>query len=116
VSKVPFECRAVADNRGCQRVVSCPAGTRVIGAVAAADLEFGPVTLAAVERVPVNTVRVVRASDWTAAGRCFVHETTLSSGEKAISGAFGSSSVRIGCFEHDANGGDCHIRGALYCR
>jgi hypothetical protein len=33
-----------------------------------------------------------------------------------ITGITGRSSVVVACREHDQNGGDCQIRGNLYCR
>jgi hypothetical protein len=40
----------------------------------------------------------------------------LQSGQKEITNIKGFPSVGVGCQEHDKNGGDCHIKGVLYCK
>jgi hypothetical protein len=116
VTTIPFDCSATSDNRGCQKTISCPAGARAIGAVAAANLETDVLDQSSLRQVRPDTLRVVRPSDVMAQGHSFVHTTARSAGATAIKDLFGLPSVSVGCKEHDDNGGDCRIRGMLYCR
>ena len=115
VSKSGFDCQVSHNNGGCQKTVYCPSGQRIIGATAACNLEYGPVS-DAILGVPTNTIRVIRASDRVSDGSCSVGGNSVQSGEKTISGIDGLDRVQVGCKEHDENGGDCHITGILYCR
>ena len=116
IDRAAFDCRVTGNNHGCTRTASCPyASSRLIGAVAACNLESGAVTDGQLASVPTNDVKVVRASDNVYDGRCSVGATFLSYGQQAITG-LGSTSTTVSCKEHDGNGGDCDVRGALYCR
>ncbi len=116
VERVPAECQVIGSDAGCRRTASCPAGRRIVGAVAACNLEYGAVSDAQLAQVPVGSIAVVRASDNVADGRCTVGDDTASSGRKLIDGVEDLDRVTIGCSEHDRNGGDCHIKAAIYCR
>lgn len=116
VSKVGFDCKVTGNNNGCRKIVACRPGEKIIGAKGAANLEFGSVSDNDLLSVPANTLKVVRPSDAFWAGNCFIDNTSLSLGEKSITGIQGRSSVIVGCKEYDDNGGDCDIRGILYCR
>jgi hypothetical protein len=75
--------------------------------------------------VPVDTVAlphqhgavtVLRPSDHVSDGACFAGTTRISSGSEPLQGIVDATSITFGCSEHDSNGGDCEIRGLLYCR
>ncbi|MDY6948836.1 MAG: right-handed parallel beta-helix repeat-containing protein [Pseudomonadota bacterium] len=144
--RVPIDCRITGDNNGCRQTVPCPAGTKVIGAVAACDLENGAVPDAELATVPSHLLHVARLSDDIEDGSCFVGASAVkaapsdprllplswvglsswfsnqprviprSAVQTHIREIAGRSSVEVGCKEYDENGGDCHIRGSLYCR
>jgi parallel beta-helix repeat protein len=121
VSKASFDCPVTGNNDGCQKVASCPTGERIVGAVAACNLEYGTISDGILATVPVNTIKVIRESDHVSEGLCFVGRNNLQDGnslqigQRTITGINGQPSVRVSCKEHDENGGDCHIKGTLYC-
>ncbi|MBC8024683.1 MAG: right-handed parallel beta-helix repeat-containing protein [Steroidobacteraceae bacterium] len=137
--RVPIDCQINGENKGCQQTVSCPAGTKVVGAVAACNLENGAVTDAELATVPPHFIHVARLSDHVPSGSCFVEGNAVigkivnpsgggifgaartrnvpqSAVQTSIRGIAGRTRVAVGCKEYDKNGGDCHIRGWLYCR
>ena len=131
--RVPIDCRISEDNEGCDRTFSCPAGMKVVGAVAACNLEYGAVSDAELATVPPHLIHVARLSDDIEDGSCYVENNAVigkifggpytgplfvpqSAVQAPIRGIVGLSRVAVGCDEHDKNGGDCHIRGSLYCR
>jgi hypothetical protein len=116
VTRLAFDCKISDDNRGFEKTISCPDGQTIIGATAAANLEFGDITDAMMDLVPTNMIQVLKTSDHTDDGVAFIGSLRLSSFEKIIDNVDGKQAVRIGCQENDANGGDCHIRVYLYCR
>jgi hypothetical protein len=116
VTRVVAECRVTDSNSGCQKTAACPAGKRLVGASAACNLEDGAVTDAQLASVPAGAISVVRASDNVSDGQCWLGDDRLSRGRKAVDGFEDRGSVTIGCREVDRNGGDCHIKAALYCR
>ncbi|MCH5373714.1 MAG: right-handed parallel beta-helix repeat-containing protein, partial [Planctomycetes bacterium] len=79
-----WECRATGSNDGCAGPISCPSGKTIIGAVGACNLEYGSVSEAAFNDVPIGWVDVVRASDHVSDGRCTVGSTRLSWGSERI--------------------------------
>jgi hypothetical protein len=109
-------CKVTGNNNGCQVNAHCPSGKRVIAARAACNLEWGSVSSSQLAQVPINRVRVVRASDNPTVGMCRVHQTTLSTGERTIKGLPAGSWLTLACREHDKNGGDCHVSARLYCQ
>lgn len=122
VGSVDFECQANGNNNGCQRTVSVPKGKTIIGAKAACNLEFGTVSSTDLNGVPPNAVKVVRVSDNVSQGRCTLGDTRINSNQSAVSfiglnqALSATGHVSFGCREHDANGGDCHIKGRLHFR
>jgi hypothetical protein len=126
--RVPIDCRISENNKGCHKTVSCPAGRKVVGAVAACNLEYGAVSDAELASVPPHLIYVARLSDDIEDGGCYVESNAVigklilhsfvpqSAVQTPIRGIAGRSRVAVGCDEHDVNGGDCHIRGSLYCR
>ena len=116
VGKIEFSCQVNKNNRGCQKVVTCPSGKKLVGAKAACNLEFGTVSSNALQSIPLNLIKILTASDKVAEGSCHVGTNILKSGQKAIMGISGLPRVAVGCKEHDKNGGDCHIKGVLYCK
>jgi hypothetical protein len=59
---------------------------------------------------------VLRTSDNVSDGSCWLHTTKLSSGSRELASVADRGYVQIGCKENDSNGGDCHIRAAIWCR
>jgi hypothetical protein len=116
VQAVEIDCRVSASNDGCETVVRCPAGTTVVRAKAACNLEYGAVTDAQLAGVPGSSLMVVVPSDHVEEGSCWVHQTRVNDGHERIEGVARLTQVSAGCQEHDKNGGDCHIRGTLLCR
>jgi hypothetical protein len=135
IRQVPIDCRVSENNSGCHQTVYCPAGTTVVGAVAACNLEYGAVSDDELLTVPPNMIHVAKTSDRIQDGSCYVgnnvvvgDEVFYSTGygtsyyipqsavQTSIRGIFGLDRVSVGCTEHDNNGGDCHIRGSIYCR
>jgi parallel beta-helix repeat protein len=113
VERVLHECRASGTNAGCQRTAACPAGKRIVGAAAACNLEYG--TASEADLAP-GAITVTRASDVVSDGRCVLGGARASQGRVAVTGVVDRESVSFACSERDANGGDCHIVTALYCR
>jgi parallel beta-helix repeat protein len=116
VNKVDFSCQVSGNNKGCQKEVACPSGKKLVGAKAACNLEFGTVSSNALQPILPNLIKVLKASDKVSAGSCHVGGNKLQSGQKEITINKSSRTVAVGCKEHDKNGGDCHIKGNLYCR
>jgi len=116
VGRAVGSCQVSGNNAGCQKVASCPTGRRLVGASAACNLEYGSVTDAELASVPAGQVGVVRASDSVSDGWCSLGDDGTASGRVAIDGIADRTSVSLACREKDANGGDCHVRAALYCR
>lgn len=114
--EVAIECGVRSSNDGCASTVTCPAGTTIWSASAACNLEHGPVTDEQLARVEPGYVEVVRRSDHVEEGRCWVGGNLVESGRVALADVVGQKGVSVGCQEHDRNGGDCQIRGSLYCR
>ena len=116
-SSLDLDCQVTGNNSGCFKNVYCPAGQSVLSAKAACNLEFGTVSSSEVSATPKSTLRVVKESDTRNDGSCYVDfENQISSGSKIIEDILGQDKVAIFCREQDANGGDCHIRGKLYCQ
>jgi len=115
VTKVPLGCQISGSNAGCETVARCPSGLRPIAGVAACNLESGTIAASVVEALPTNLMRVIRASDNVPDGQCHVGSNRLVVGDRNITGITDLSGIYSGCSEHDANGGDCHILGNLYC-
>jgi hypothetical protein len=115
VKEVAIECRVSSSNDGCDKVVDCPPGTRVRTARAACNLEYGAVTDEQLSSVQRGYLKVVRSSDHVDEARCWVGTNQVGGGQVAIADIRERTRVSVGCQEHDRNGGDCHIRGSLYC-
>jgi hypothetical protein len=116
VTRLTFDCAVNGDNNGCEKVISCPGGQKIIGATAASNLEQGTVSDAIIGNVPTNYINVVKESDNVSSGLSWIGNNQIRSGQKMITGVDGLNSVSIGCRENDVNGGDCHIKVILYCR
>ncbi|MCP3889377.1 MAG: hypothetical protein GY781_13340 [Gammaproteobacteria bacterium] len=113
---VYWECRVEGSNDGCKKTIKAPSGKKIVGVTAACNLEYGAVSNSELASVPANTIKVVKKSDrrwFRPNGYCYVGNTKIYSGKKTIEGINGIKQVLVGCFEHDKNGGDCHIRGTL---
>ena len=114
--EVSFECRVRSSNDGCESRVECPAGTTLRAARAACNLEHGAVSDEQLARVEQDNIEVVRASDHVDEGKCWLGSSQVESGRVAVAAVAGLTGVVVGCQEHDKNGGDCVIRGSLYCQ
>jgi hypothetical protein len=112
---VAFDCSQGSDNDGCDGTATCPSGTVVIGATAACNLERTSVSADDVNDTPAGKIKVIEQSDHVSEGSCYVGSRAISSGEAQVRGTPNRRSAPIGCQEHDGNGGDCRIRGRLYC-
>lgn len=108
---VPFMCQVSSNNNGCSQSVSCPAGKKIVNAKAACNLEFGGVP----ELPPWNYLSVYVKSDITSDGHCVVDGKDIAAGQTLLSSPKGKNSISVSCREHDNNGGDCVIRGAIDC-
>ena len=113
--EVPFGCAVGGDNAGCRGELACGEGETLIGAHAACNLEFGPVTDPQLASIPRDTLWVVRTSDDARRGRCWVDDRAAAAGELSLAGRLRGRTAAFGCREHDRNGGDCEIRGIAYC-
>lgn len=113
--RVDFGCQKNDSNAGCQSMAHCPAGKHITRLKAACNLESGSVTDAQLSTVPENALRVLKPSSTVHEGRCWTNTAVTSSGTIAASGV-GYQSVTAGCRERDDNGGDCQIKGTMYCR
>ncbi len=110
-----FGCTATNSNAGCSGTVTCTGtGARMVGAVAACNLELGSVTTAQLNALAGNTLSVVRASDVVSDGACTFASTTRSSGTAALT--VGQPQASFHCHERDSDGGDCNLAGTAYCR
>lgn len=116
VRQMDVDCTVTGTNGGCQKPVSVPAGTKIVGAKAACNLEQGAVSSADLDAVPANVMQVLRASDEASQGRCTVGNTSIGTSMAGIAGINGLTSVSVACREHDANGGDCSMKVRLYFR
>lgn len=113
---VDFDCTTSGNNGGCSKAVSCPTGTHILAAKAACNLEIGSVDVNYVKNtLSWNNLSVVKASDISNEGRCRIDEKSIQSGS-AIIDEKNKTRVFVSCSEHDRNGGDCNIRGQLYCQ
>jgi hypothetical protein len=111
----PFACNASGTDAGCRGSVACPAGRRLVAIRAACDLETGTLATTAVGATPWNAVRVERASDAASEGHCVASAVDIATGRAFTGAELGASAAAFGCREHDANGGDCAIRGEALC-
>ena len=112
---VPIECAVSKSNDGCETTASCPTGTTIRGISAACNLEWGSVTNQQLSKVPDDTIEVIRPSDHVDEGTCWVASTKISTGRATVGDIANRTNVKLGCQEHDKNGGDCQIRGLLSC-
>lgn len=116
VHEVAIDCWVKGSNDGCEGTAACPSGTTIRTAKAACNLEHGPVTSDQLKAVEPGYLQVVRRSDHVEEGRCWLGNDRLESGRLAVADSVGHTQVSLGCQEHDRNGGDCQIRGSLYCQ
>jgi hypothetical protein len=115
IDALPFDCQISGNNGWCERTVACPSGTKVVGAKAACNLEYGTIRSYQVEALPFNRLEVLRKSDNTKDGVCYVSFNRISKGKVTLNSIKGWRQLAFGCTEHDNNGGDCHIKGISYC-
>lgn len=117
ISKLNFESHATSSNTGSDKQIACPAGQKIIGIKAAANLENAEVPDSELQLVPMNTLKIVTESDNVYEGRGFINSTSIRSGSiNVFLTVYQYEKIKIGCKEHDKNGGDCQIKVILYCR
>jgi hypothetical protein len=116
IERVPFDCHANADDYRCAGSVSCPTGTTRVRAFAGCDLEYGDVTAADLAEVEGEVVRILRRSDIPSADYCYVGDDSARVGATVLESIEPDERAYFGCHEYNADGGDCHIRGELYCQ
>ncbi len=116
IVEVPFECIIESNNNGCSKTISAPAGKKIVGVKIACNLEFGIISNSQLSAVPLNQIKVVMPSDNQSDGSCFIGENSIRKGAKTLFDIQDQVMALFGCKEHDENGGDCHIKGILYCR
>jgi len=116
IDRVPFSCGVAGDNRGCTGSTICPSGTTLVRTAAACNLEYGPVSSSDLAAISGNDLRVVRSSDHVEDGSCRAGSATIASGQAVIERPASGGRVYFGCSEHDENGGDCEVRGELFCQ
>jgi len=117
-TKLTFDCRIQGSNKGCKKIISCPAGTKIVSAKATCNLEHGSVKDSDLNNTKYGRIKVIRESDNMKAGLCRIGKTKKrKKGSKVFNtkGIIGQSSTQIFCKEHDKNGGDCHIKASLAC-
>lgn len=117
VSTQSFECSVTGNNNGCSKTVSCPAGQQVVSVKAACNLEFGSVAATDVASLPFNTLSVPTPSDRVSDGQCVIGGQSLRSGRARLiqGGTVGDTSFTARCREYDSNGGDCQVKGQVWC-
>ena len=113
---VPFQCSKSGDNEGCEVTATCGSNQRILAASAACNLEHGTVSSGTVAGLKPGELLVDRESSEVTQGRCRVGSTAIDRRWSIVRGAENAHSTTASCREHDKNGGDCHIRGVLYCR
>lgn len=108
-------------NAGDSHTLGCPGGY-LIGIQAACNLEFGKATDAQRQRVLLNRIKVVQASDDKGDGRCTADKTKIKNGQRLVSPWLFTqydgnvpNEIKYVCKEHDKNGGDCHVNIRHYC-
>jgi hypothetical protein len=113
--QVTIDCKVSSSNDGCEKIVGCPEGTKIHTVRAACNLEHGSVTDEQLSSVEQGHIKVVRRSDHVDEGSCWIGTSQVGSGQVAVADILELTRVSVGCQEHDKNGGDCQIRGLLYC-
>lgn len=116
ITEVPFDCVISNSNKGCSKTVACPRGMKIVGVRIACNLEHGTVSNSALSAVKLNQIKVVKASDKVSSGSCFIGKNKISKGAKTLYDIQDEIRALVGCKEYDKNGGDCHVKGILYCR
>lgn len=116
IVNVDINCSQTGSNDWCETTARCPARHRVVGAKAACNLETQSINDAQVAALGFNQLQVVRASDNKSAGECYIGFARAREGSAIVRGVRGFPRVAAGCREHDKNGGDCRVRGEIYCQ
>ncbi len=116
ITEVPFECLIEGNNNGCSKTITAPPGKHIVGIKVACNLEFGTISNSQLSSIPINEMKVVKTSEDVNKGICYIGSNSIRKGAKTLSDIQDQLKLLIGCKEHDKNGGDCHIKGILYCR
>jgi parallel beta-helix repeat protein len=80
VTQIAFDCPISGNNGGCKKPISCPAGMKIVGIKAACNLETITINEDQLGNVPLNTLKVVKQSDYYPWGSCAVDSYILSRG------------------------------------
>jgi hypothetical protein len=115
--RIAFECAVSTNNAGCSRAFVCPAGKKVVGLKLGCNLELTDLPTSAIETLPWDRVKVFRASDHFLEGWCGLNpDKLIHFGEVDLAPLLGTANgFTANCKEHDANGGDCVVRGQALC-
>lgn len=118
IEEVPLNCGISNDirNTGRVRSASCTGGRRILTASATCNLENQSLSSAQTHNTLKNMLKVAVPSAELEKGNCFIGSNNIKQRYKIVSHIDGASTVNYGCREHDKNGGDCLIRGTLYCK
>src|SRR5687768_5782916 len=95
VQELTFECSVKSSNDGCEKIVSCPSGTKTRAARAACNLEHGSITDEQLSSVARGYLEVVRSSDHVDEAACWVGSSRAISGQVAIAGSVGLTRVSV---------------------
>jgi len=115
MTSVPFVATASNTNATASTVAKCPTGMTAVGVTAACDLEHGSITSAELASVDPGKLQVLTPSDQVSDGLCSVGGTSQSKGEVQLRGGPSVKELKATCRERDSDGGDCQIRGTLFC-
>jgi len=112
-----FTCGIEGSNNGRTCTARCPAGSvEIISAKAGCNLEYGQVSTDQARRLRHGTLEVLRTSDPWQNGLCSIGNKQIQREHDLIRGRERETQTTVSCKEHDRNGGDCHVRGFLFCR
>ena len=79
VRTIPIGCQVEGNNAGCERYYQCPIGTKIVGTIAACNLEYGSVSQNDVDRTVMNYINIVTPSDKVKSGQCYVGKDNIAS-------------------------------------
>lgn len=125
---VNFSCSVSSNNGGRACVVECPIKsgrqTKMVGAKAVCNNEVTSTRTSldsiSIGRLYVEEVSLVSVGggDYNLAGACWFNDTTFpyKGSYPMLDDIPGSYANSVGCWDYDVNGGDCIIRGTIYCQ
>lgn len=109
-----FKCSVRGDNDGCEKALACGPHKRLSALKARCNLEVGGIHRDALSNAAWNSLVVQRESDVVDEGHCQAAAYDIASGGTQLLGTL-PNPVRVGCREHDEDGGECRIEGDYVC-